>query len=233
MDVALIQFWIQIALSLLPPAIDTVKENSKMYQKHTAKVRLQAEEFAKETLGLKDKIPEEHLQTPKDSILIPALQTSLPYLSEEEIKHLFAKLIASSYDSRKNEYLHNGFINVITQLSPNDARILSYLAHHSDFVGIIAVKGNSEFPLIDFDNLINLGIDQVAISLLNLNRLGLVSVGSYVLRKNQIFMKSIDEPNVQINQTVKSFIENQGYNLYPNETFITELGKAFIKVCIE
>ena len=231
------QILLQVLLAFAPLALDKIVDNSKWYQKHQEKTRRNAILMLDDAENKKKSIPKENLQEPKDAILFPLLQTSIPYLEEQEIRKLFSHLLASAYDERLNEYLHPGFINIITQLSPNDARILLYFNNHKDdFIGLIASNGKEEFPIINtsliYDN--KLCIEQVALSLINLDRLGLIKINSRLLNRH-VALYTIDkgEDLNKVDNSIKNFIEEKGYQLDDNETFITQLGYAFLKVCIE
>lgn len=69
-------------------------------------------------------IPEESIQEPPLSIVGPALEASKYYIEEEELRTMFAKLIASSMDKSKQKYIHPSFVEIIKQLSSEDAVFL-------------------------------------------------------------------------------------------------------------
>ena len=62
------------------------------------------------------------------SILGPALEASKFYIEEEDIREIFASLLAASFDSSKSSLLHHSFVEIIKQLSPLDARNLKFIA---------------------------------------------------------------------------------------------------------
>lgn len=70
------------------------------------------------------KIPEENIQEPPLAIVGPALEASRFYIEEGNLREMFAKLIASSMDETKNSYMHPSFVEVIKQLSKEDALFL-------------------------------------------------------------------------------------------------------------
>ncbi len=226
---------VSLVISFLPFLIQTALDNSPKYQAHLEKIRQKALKMAEEANNYKSEIPNEYLQDANESILFPAIQTSIPYLNEKDIRKMFAKLIASAYDCRKNEYLHPGFINLITQLSPNDARILSFINNHPDFIGLICIKGNKEYPLIDsFDILSDIGIEQVALSIVNLKRLGILTIDSRLLiEKYPFFDRPIDKSLNDVDVRITNLITTKNFEIHSNDTFLTELGRAFLKVCIE
>lgn len=70
------------------------------------------------------KIPDHCLKEPSLSIVGPAIEASKYYIEEEQLRNMFAKLIASSMNSEKSESVHPSFVEVIKQLSSNDAYLL-------------------------------------------------------------------------------------------------------------
>lgn len=72
-------------------------------------------------------IKEENLQDPKLSVVGPALEAAKFYMDEDEIRKIFAKLIASSMDKEQSGYIHPSFVEMIKMLSELDAKNLYYL----------------------------------------------------------------------------------------------------------
>lgn len=84
----------------------------------------------KESISKKvDAIPEENLQEPPMSIVGPALEASKYYIEEEELREMFANVIAASMDSSKSREVHHSFVEIIKQLSPQDANNIKSLKY--------------------------------------------------------------------------------------------------------
>jgi len=73
------------------------------------------------------KIPEEELVPPRKALLLPALDAAEYYVEEEELRRMFARLVAATFDIRKARGIHPSFLNIIQQLSPLDAENLIYI----------------------------------------------------------------------------------------------------------
>lgn len=128
-------------------------------------------------------IPVEHRQEPQLSVVGPALEASKYYIEESEIREMFAKLIASSIDDRNNSYTHQAFVEIIKQLSPDDAKLLKYInSQEQNSLALAEYKAVLEKDLSRLDlssPLIYdspLDIEQTMFSLNNLSRLGLVDL---------------------------------------------------------
>ena len=169
---------------------------------------------------------------PRESIIFPAMERSLYYLSEKEICEMFAKLIASSFDSRKTDFLHPGFITMISQLSPNDARILNKINNSDNILGICCIKDNMEYPIIECELVKELTVEQFALSMFNLKRLEILTFNSHLLNSNNVYI-STALSRQKINGSLLEYINSQGYEAYTNDVYFTQLGKAFLEVCID
>lgn len=69
-------------------------------------------------------IPDGNLQEPPLSVVGPALEASKYYIEEEILREMFANVISASMDKTKSSDVHHSFVEVITQLSPEDALFL-------------------------------------------------------------------------------------------------------------
>ena len=199
------------------------------YQKYKIKQAANLEKYANEVRSGIDKIPEENIQEPKMSVVGPALEASKFYIEEDEIRGMFAKLIASSMDKTQSINIHPSFVEIIKVLSPLDAKNLYFLYHDGDETiskfrvankenGIYTDHFNHVFlgnPECQDNNLIESSID-------NLIRLKLVDV-SYSKyksddslydkhRENELFLKfkAEQEELQQHNTTLLNYLLNGG-----------------------
>lgn len=102
------------------------------YQSHKAKQAINLEKMKRSLEENIQKIPEENIQTPKFSVVGPALDAAKFHIEEDEIRHMFAQLITSSMDSSKSDDIHPSFVEMIKMLSPLDAKNLYYLYRDRD-----------------------------------------------------------------------------------------------------
>jgi len=81
-------------------------------------------------------VPPERLQDPAPHVVVPALM-AVSYTQSEELRAMFAALLAKSMDSATAEDVHPAFVDVIKQLTPDEARILKALDHDgADFFDV-------------------------------------------------------------------------------------------------
>ncbi|WP_052421838.1 DUF4393 domain-containing protein [Paenibacillus sp. FSL P4-0081] len=91
-------------------------------------------------------IPSDRLVEPPLNIVGPTLEAAKYHIEHDEIRNLFAQLIASSMDSEKQDLTHPSFVEVIKQLSPFDAKILSTLTQERNLpiASIVAYEDSDQ-----------------------------------------------------------------------------------------
>ena len=129
---------------------------------------------------LKD-VPPERIEPPEPYIAVPALQYLSYCMDNHELRDMYANLLAKSMDSVVKNGVHPGFVEIIKQLCPDEAKLLRYLSHiptvptvtlryeNEKGEGIEVVKNFSNIGdltscedsfsiCVYFDNLIRLGL---------------------------------------------------------------------------
>lgn len=200
-----------------------------------------------------EKVPDNKLVEPPLSIVGPALEASKYHIDHEEIRDLFAKLIASSANLDKQEMVHPSFIEVIKQLSPFDAFILRSLVDDPmPIANIIAVKNLDNnagryvtrttwkdlySDVIPFPNINLNNCDQYIASVQNLSRLSLLKIdyASWEL-DDEIYdslTKILNEAKDEYSN-VKRYPMLEGYTIDIKRGIweFTTLGQMFIHCCL-
>lgn len=125
-------------------------------------------------------IPENKICEPPLSIVGPALEASKYYFQEPELRTLFAKLIATSMNSEKSQYVHPSFIEIIKQMSPLDVQNFTCFDGPLPTVEYRAEKETGEFRVLLTNAFFsNPDVDDLNIqarSLSSLSRLGLIHI---------------------------------------------------------
>lgn len=78
-------------------------------------------------------IPENQLQEPPLNIIGPALEASKYYISTEEMREMFANLIAHACDQQMEPIIHPSFISILTQITAIEAGVLSGFRPKQEF----------------------------------------------------------------------------------------------------
>lgn len=187
-------------------------------------------------------IPDEYKSEPTLSIIGPALEASKFYIEEESIREMFARLITADMDSRKKTIIHRSFVEIIKQLSPHDALLLSILPKNGPLGEIrLHDKTDATYSLLTKQDLILIPtipqlIDiDTSIAINNLNRLGLAKIdhvmsisneSCYLPYENLIeFKEGISLVQNNPEQYSKVIVKKGMYS-------ITPFGDAFKSVCI-
>ncbi|MGL5575415.1 MAG: DUF4393 domain-containing protein [Sarcina sp.] len=183
-------------------------------------------------------------QEPTLSIIGPALEASKFYIEEEDIRNLFANLIAASMNSDFNNIIHHSFVEIIKQMNPLDAKIINSIKSTSPIVHIISVDSekttkhlnltlsrsysawhkNFYFSDIILESLSN------SISIDNLIRLGLIT-----LQENELSSKNLYDHfyNSETLKDLKTEHPDINFQLQKSHLRLTNLGIAFKTVCCD
>ncbi len=125
--------------------------------------------------------PPELIQPPEPHIAVPALQYISYCMDNEELRDMYANLLANSMNSVVKNGVHPGFVEIIKQLSPDEAKILRHFSVHKTIPTITLRAENENLQGVDvvknfsdigekcgceekyglnkyFDNLIRLGL---------------------------------------------------------------------------
>jgi Abortive infection alpha len=73
-------------------------------------------------------VPPERVQTPAPTVAGPALEALRFAGSDETLRELYANLLATAMDRQSAERAHPAFVEIIKQLTPDEAKILRMIA---------------------------------------------------------------------------------------------------------
>ena len=197
--------------------------------------------FLKNVVTEVTNIPKDQIQEPKMSVLGPALEASKYYIDDEELRMLFAKLIAASMDNSKNDTLQPAFVEIVKQMTPIDAKNLTSLYNIKDkqnpVVSIILENKDTRdykevFNHFYIENISNIPHKRIASSLINQERLGLIEINYGVFLSDE--NKYLPYENHPI---IKQFKKEYNDDLHSIELKkglikITNFGMDFCKICI-
>lgn len=148
-----------------------------------------SERFGDELSAKAANIPVDQLVEPKASIAGPALQGLAFCFEEADLKEMYLNLLATSMDKQVASNAHPAFVEVIRQLSAEDAALLkSVLAGKAGSIGIVRAilktEGKDGFSVLqnhilrtaDSDDDALVAIPGLAAIVENWQRLGLIVV---------------------------------------------------------
>ncbi len=190
---------------------------------------------------LKD-VPPDRIQAPDPHVAGPTLEALRFSGHHDELSEMFANLLATSIDRETATNAHPSFVDVIKELTPDEAKILTILALR-DSIPLIDIKmtmvKNGGY-VITHRNITTLAAESgcehplmVSNYLGNLCRLGIIEIprGIY-LKDEKAYEKILENPQV------KNIIESQNIEgstkCEPEKRKIevTDYGKQFIRACV-
>ena len=200
-----------------------------------------------------ENINPESIVTPEAYVAVPAFQSISYCINNKELYDLFANLLAKAMVSGWKEKVHPAFVEIIKQLSPNDALVLKEIFNAGPTIeaATIAIvlkrKGaymvGSPQPVKYSDELVynihcsSISEDQVSISVNNLQRLGLVDLHSDY-SPSDVNFEFVKHTSLYL-EFQKLFDELKGTDEDPeriqiNRKYISlnALGQLFCEICI-
>lgn len=208
-------------------------------------VKENVKKYAKDITDELKKIPPDAITLEPDISLIgPALEASKYYVEKEILRKMFARLISASIDKRKENSIHHAFVEIIKQMNPLDAKVLSVFENPTNLLHctlrqepnateeqlLSDIYLSDDFPEYDA---------QVSISIANLSRLGLIDIPT----RNMGSVKICGQDSVTIARfrQTKLFAEMEESAQVTNAAecqittypaYLTSFGFSFRKICL-
>ena len=187
----------------------------------------------------------EHIVSPAGYVAIPALQAIAYCTDSDDLRNMYANILAASMVKGVKDKVHPAFVEIIKQLCPDEAKLIRYMAYD---------KWNGNYPLIDlrkvtikdqsYDTLVHNftdigeGVCEYPYSGIgryvdNLQRLGLIEIPFGVVLADADRYVSL-ENNDQILK-VKNVQLPEGFQLEfdRKKLEITDYGWQFINICVK
>ncbi|ACT13653.1 MULTISPECIES: DUF4393 domain-containing protein [Pectobacterium] len=191
---------------------------------------------------LKNTKPEDII-TPKPNVAVPAIEALRYTADDESLSDLFAGLLSSAMDKNKAETAHPAFVEIIKQLTSDEAKIVSIFLppRPIPLVDVQIVKKDvlgftpyfSNYSLIHED--VNLEHPELLPTYINnLCRLGLSKVpddgSKYIDEK--IYLPIENSPFIK-KLIAKPAVDGKSFSIKHKVFMITELGHQFYRACVK
>lgn len=215
------------------PADAAISLRTKLQIKHKINQQIFAKELQKKVAS----IPENNICEPDFQTISTAFDNA-KHCDSDELRELFANLIASSINIEKKDDVHPSFSEIIKQMSPLDARNLK-LFKNEDGLPISQYRVRNEDNSYDilmsnvFLGKIGENVDLTAqsASITNLQRLGLLEVTYRSKFANPI---RYDEAEKLLQSLFSDEIKpNEARELKNGIVRKTPFGEKFVNACIE
>ncbi len=185
-------------------------------------------------------IPEEKLVEPEPYVAIPAMQQLSYCVNNEELRKLYANLLVSSMNSDKKWQVHPSFVDIIKQLTPDEAKFISNLRPFvSNYNALIDVRIEDETGSgrTIISNFTNVGLDQLDMPqnicsyIDNLERLKLICIPPAMSLTNKVLYKPLKTHSLITNSLPQQLIGNQKIGYVYKVFCLTNFGINFINIC--
>jgi len=244
----------EVADDLIRPTSKSIGENIGMMvdgvmgwlsywgKKQKIKQEKLLEEFKKKINKKVMDIPNENLIEPPISVIGPIIDASKFYYEDIHYQEMFSDLLAAACDKKLTHSIHPSFVEILKQLAPLDAKLLSMFRYYNTYPmcdiqaknedNTITPFSQSLFDFKDKQDLFSFEeIIYLTSSLDNLMRLGIVLKNKKIIElgynydtfKNDILYKGYDlakESNNSKLMIIRARIE------------LTDFGRNFIKCCL-
>lgn len=194
--------------------------------------------------SLEDKLkntPKENIITPDPSIAGPTIEALRFTGHKEEIREMFSTLLATAMDSTTEQNAHPSFVEVIRQLTPDEAKIITYLGNNNyqPMINLLRTVPEQQGETTICRNFSLVGayancmfMDLVPSYLDNLQRLGIINIpeGRFLTTPNAYNALENHPDILVLSEKIKAL--NTAPIFQRRYFFLTDFGKQFYTACI-
>lgn len=152
---------------------------SQAAEKRKLKYSYALQEFEDELKEKISKIPKDKLIEPDMQLVAKALEELKYCMDKEELRHMFSSLISSSMNT--NFYVSPIFINIISSLSPIDAKIIIYCYNHL----------NEQINIQELQNFLGVSSEHIANSFIELEHMNLIQYDNEKIQNTKFYYRNI------------------------------------------
>jgi hypothetical protein len=189
---------------------------------------------------LKD-VPPEDIITPKPNVAGPAIEALRYTGHEESLSDMYANLLAAAMDKNTASGAHPAFVEIIKQLTPDEAKLIAYFMKPRAFP-IVSVRADSkEAGQGGYDVALNVSLfgekaglalpDLVPSYLDNLARLGLIDIRA-VSYTDVTHYDELEGSGKVASHKAEVELSGHIFHLVRGGVSVTNLGKQFGRVCV-
>ena len=187
-------------------------------------------------------IPEEKICNPEAYVAIPAVQQICYCQNSFELQELYANLLVSSMNKDTKQSVHPAFVDIIKQLTPDEARILNSVGNYkNNFQPLLDVKAfnkgeNKGGHQLLITNFTTIGFDVIEVKenicnyIDNLVRLKLFEIPpTYHLTDSSLYDPLINSPVLK--RMLAPYRQVFDFDYNHKIIVISNFGLAFKRVC--
>lgn len=192
-------------------------------------------------------VPKENIVTPELNIAGPILEAMRFSFDSELLSELYANLLAASMNKSMKDGVLPAFVEIIRQLTPDEAKLISFFAKPDEIFPLLTIKKehknvkNEKQGWVEVkENFSRFALDldlecpkNISLYFENLCRLKLIEIPDNVCyAEPSIYDDLINDPEVariknsiEINSDLKCFFDKKVIR-------ITEFGRQFMNICL-
>lgn len=187
-------------------------------------------------------LPPDKIVEPEPYVAIPAIQQISYCQNNDDLRNLYANLLVSSMNIDTKWAVHPAFVDIIKQLSPDEARIINEVRNvKCGFMPLLDVKGQGKGSVsgghqLIVTNFTNVGLDKIELKenicnyVDNLVRLNLFEIPpGYALTDKSLYDGLKHNPVLERMLDPYRVIYDIDYNL--KAFIISNFGLSFKRVC--
>ena len=183
-------------------------------------------------------VGEEKIVTPEAYVAVPAIQAISYSMNSEELRNLYANLLAKAMNSDTKDQVHPSFVEIIKQMSPTDAIIFKSIMKRKANPLIDLIKESPEkssfIIATNVSEFNDLYTDKACMSIDNLNKFGLISILSDRYYSDANFYNKILHSKYYVTQKQNHSVLPNDYQFSHKKKMIikTSLGITFYNTCV-
>lgn len=192
-------------------------------------------------------VPPENIVTPKPNVAGPALE-SLRYIGHESsLSDLYANLLAASMDKSTAQGAHPAFVEIIKQLTPDEAKLVGLFVNREMAFPLLDVRREYKTQTPEknggFEELVNFSLlgkiaqcefpQLVPTYIDNLCRLGLATIPAmYEYTAPGVYEPLESAPEVQMLKSQIELSQEWSCTFERKGLRVTALGRQFSNICV-
>jgi hypothetical protein len=189
-------------------------------------------------------VPEENIITPEPEIAVPAIEALRYTGHNEDLREMFANLLATAMDTRTASKAHPSFVEIIKQINSDEAKIIKMLDSSISFsiikIRLYDLASNIEKsfaePVSNFSYLpYEVGCSHPDLGpsyIENLERLGFINISYDVFNTSPNAYETLENHHLVSDWRERSSQLGRRFEIFRGAITLTSFGRKFIESCV-
>ena len=183
-------------------------------------------------------VGEDKIVTPEPYVAIPAIQAISYSMNSEELRNLYANLLAKAMNSDTKDMVHPSFVEIIKQMSPTDAFVFKNIMEREMNPLIDVVYQNDELEFLSIiSNISDIDITRpeiISISIDYLIKQNLITIPISKYYANDYLYENIINSDYYtlLKKSHPDTIDGFKMTYQKRQILKTDFGKSFYNICV-